>query len=461
MNQPLELLMAEDNPRDAEMILRELRRGGFTPNYTIVDTEEAFRAQLHPGLDLILSDYAMPQFDGLRALGVVREHGLDTPFILISGTIGEEIAVTAMRRGATDYLLKDRLSRLPAAVSHAIAQNRLRRDRVRMTEELQLSEQRFRALVEASAQIVWTSHADGSASEATESWYAFTGMERVPPAGAHWLSAVHPDDRPMAEAAWLHASERSQINLEYRLRHFSGEWRWMDVRAVSIRDAQGRVSGWIGMSTDIHERKATAALLEGQRNILEMIATGRPLPETLAALARLVEGQGSGLLCAFFLLDASGMRLRPGVGPSLPTEFLNASAGLEIGATGAKAPDPGTDPAWAAHRDLALGYGLRGCALVWIPDPLGRPLGILGTYHPGTVAPDPAHLRLVEAAADTAAIAICRERGERRIKEQLEELLRWQEVMLDREDRVQALKAEVNELLARVGEPTRYSPGSP
>src|SRR4051812_8438711 len=112
MPRPLRVLLVEDRPTDAELVVRELRRAGFAPEWKRVDTEAAFAESLSPELDIILSDYDMPQFSGPRALELLREHDLETPFILISGTIGEDTAVAAMKKGATDYLLKDRLARL-------------------------------------------------------------------------------------------------------------------------------------------------------------------------------------------------------------------------------------------------------------------------------------------------------------------------------------------------------------
>lgn len=128
MAEALQLLLAEDNPNDAELVLRALRRSGFEPVYQRVDSEAEFLKHLHPGLDLILSDYAMPQFTGLWALQLMKLHCPGIPFIIVSGTIGEDTAVEAMRNGAMDYLMKDRLTRLGAAVRQALEQGRLRRE---------------------------------------------------------------------------------------------------------------------------------------------------------------------------------------------------------------------------------------------------------------------------------------------------------------------------------------------
>ena len=99
MPQPLKILIVEDSPADAELVLRQLRRDGFEPDWTRVETEVDFAASLELGFDMILSDYEMPQFSGLRALELLKQSGRDIPFILVSGTIGEDIAVLAMKRG--------------------------------------------------------------------------------------------------------------------------------------------------------------------------------------------------------------------------------------------------------------------------------------------------------------------------------------------------------------------------
>src|SRR5690242_5236094 len=126
---PLNVLLVEDSPDDADLVLAELRRAGFEPKWKRVETEPDFLAELNNAPDIILSDFAMPQFNGLQAADILRERELDIPFILISGTLGEERAVEAMKHGVTDYLLKDRLSRLGKAVEQALKEKRLCDDR--------------------------------------------------------------------------------------------------------------------------------------------------------------------------------------------------------------------------------------------------------------------------------------------------------------------------------------------
>jgi PAS domain S-box-containing protein len=126
MNKPIRVLLLEDRATDAEMLIRELRRAGYNPEWKRVQTEQEFLAEIKNLPDIILSDYAMPQFSGLRAADLLLKSGLNIPFILISGTVGEDVAVEAMQHGATDFLLKDRLGRLGIAVERSLKQKRLR-----------------------------------------------------------------------------------------------------------------------------------------------------------------------------------------------------------------------------------------------------------------------------------------------------------------------------------------------
>jgi CheY-like chemotaxis protein len=122
---PLRVLILEDQPADAEMMVYALRETGFAPTWTRVDTEVDYGAALDDTLDLILADYSLPQFNALRALKHLKARGLDIPFIVVTGSI-EEAAVECMQQGAADYLLKDRLARLGPAVARALEEKRLR-----------------------------------------------------------------------------------------------------------------------------------------------------------------------------------------------------------------------------------------------------------------------------------------------------------------------------------------------
>jgi len=138
MPKVLNVLILEDNPADAELLLIELRRAGYEPASQIVDNQKDFSARLKPELDLILSDYNLPQFNGLQALQLRNESGYDIPFIIVSGEISEELAVECMREGADDYLFKDRLGRLGAAVDNTLREKRLRDEKQQARQDIEL-----------------------------------------------------------------------------------------------------------------------------------------------------------------------------------------------------------------------------------------------------------------------------------------------------------------------------------
>src|SRR2546421_11964850 len=141
MGTPLRLLMVEDSEDDATFVLRALRRGGFEVTFERVDSAEAMRAALeHQPWELVLSDYHLPRFNALEAFAVLRERPRDLPFIIVSGTVGEEVAVEAMRMGVHDYILKGALTRLVPAVQRELREAAGRAERRKMQEELLISD---------------------------------------------------------------------------------------------------------------------------------------------------------------------------------------------------------------------------------------------------------------------------------------------------------------------------------
>lgn len=149
MKQSLRILHLEDNPADAELIHEKLAAEGVECEVTLVDTREGFVSALEQdGFDIILADYKLPSFDGISALNIANEKCPEVPFMFISGTIGEDTAVEALKSGATDYIIKDRLSRLASAVRRALKEAEERIEHKRAEEALRLSEERYRSLFE-------------------------------------------------------------------------------------------------------------------------------------------------------------------------------------------------------------------------------------------------------------------------------------------------------------------------
>jgi PAS domain S-box-containing protein len=144
----LEVLILEDQEPDAELMVEELRRAGFEPHAIRVDSEADFGIALERAPDVILADYRLPRYDAAAALTLVRDRRLDIPFIIVSGAVSEEAAVECMKRGAADYLLKDRLARLGQAVRQALDAKRTREQRRLAAQALRISEARYRSLTD-------------------------------------------------------------------------------------------------------------------------------------------------------------------------------------------------------------------------------------------------------------------------------------------------------------------------
>lgn len=141
MTEPLKALIIEDSDRDEAMLLRELNRGGYDLKSERVETAEALNAALdRQNWDIVLSDYSLPRFSAPAALALVRQRGLDLPFIIVSGTIGEDAAVDAMRAGATDFMPKGAMARLLPAIDREMREARARAERQKMREQLMISE---------------------------------------------------------------------------------------------------------------------------------------------------------------------------------------------------------------------------------------------------------------------------------------------------------------------------------
>ncbi|HUJ11760.1 MAG TPA: PAS domain S-box protein [Verrucomicrobiae bacterium] len=227
---PLRVLVLEDRGTDVELMLLYLRRAGFEVDWEWVDNEKDFADHLDSHFDLILADYRLPQFNALEALHHLQQRRIDTPFLLVSGAIGEELAVDAMRKGAEDFVQKNRLTRLPQAVRRALEQKRLR-DEKRITERLlEEREHRYRRMLEKSFAAVMLLNEQGTilyASPGTSRVLGYKSTERV---GKSAFEFVHPEDlertRQLFEQLLKEPSE--SVHMQYRYQRQDGSWRWLE-----------------------------------------------------------------------------------------------------------------------------------------------------------------------------------------------------------------------------------------
>ena len=259
----LRLLLLEDCATDAELILHEVRRAGYAPEWQRVETEADFVAQLDAGWEIILADYALPQFTGRRALELLQARGLDVPFILVSGTIGEEVAVAAMKSGANDYLMKDQLARLGAAIERELREAAGRRQRRQAEAALRESEARLALALDQARIAYWEMDAATRTFTFNDRFYALyaTTAEREGgyqmPEEVYTREFLPPEEQHLVpdDVAQLLSGELEELKQEHRIRRRDGELRHIVVRVTVIRDAAGRVVGTHGSNQDITERK--------------------------------------------------------------------------------------------------------------------------------------------------------------------------------------------------------------
>jgi two-component system, cell cycle sensor histidine kinase and response regulator CckA len=156
MGDVLHVLMLEDSEADAGLVLHQLRNGGYDVRYQRMDTAAEFETALHAGhWDVVLSDYSMPGFNGMEAFSILKKSGIDIPFVIISGTIGEENAVETMRHGVHDYLMKDKLTRLPLAVARVLQDAVVRREQKKLQSLIVMNERRYRSIFNSANVSLW------------------------------------------------------------------------------------------------------------------------------------------------------------------------------------------------------------------------------------------------------------------------------------------------------------------
>ena len=282
---PLRVLLVEDNSADAALIVRELERAGFAPDWTRVDTEADFRHHLQPNLDLILSDYSIPQFGGLRALELLREGELEIPFIIVSGTIDEEMAVAAMRSGASDYLLKDRLARLGPAVAQVLEQKRVREERQQAQETLNRLRLHHELILQSAGEGILGVDLDGNVffenPKATEllGWKPSELIGRPVHATIHHTRA-NGTDYPI-DACPIHPSVQDggerRVSNDIFWRKNRTSFR-VDFVSAPIKDAHGKITGSILTFQDVTEQFVSQMRLKLQEQQYRLVFETNPNP---------------------------------------------------------------------------------------------------------------------------------------------------------------------------------------
>jgi PAS domain S-box-containing protein len=271
MSELLRTLILEDRASDAKLVVRELERAGFDPKWKRVETEEQYVSQLEASPEVILADYTMPQFGAMRALEVLQKKGLDIPFIIISGSTGEDIAVEAIRHGAADYLRKDRLGRLGPAVNNALEQSRSRKESKRAAVELSATHEQLRRLLAHSPAVIYSLKIEDhrvTPTVVSDNIERLLGVRVEESTHDWWLDSLHPDDRERVLTTLNESLTGDGYSMEYRLRHKDGSYHWVEDNNRVVRDEFGEATDAVGVWTDITERKQAEERLREQADII-------------------------------------------------------------------------------------------------------------------------------------------------------------------------------------------------
>ncbi len=259
MNKPVIVLIVEDSEDDAKLALRALRRGGFDPTYRRVQTAAELETALaQERWDAVISDYKMPGFTGIDALRIFRSTGLDIPFILISGTIGEETAVDAMKAGASDYMMKKNLARLAPALERELKETKMRAAHRMAQAALADSERRFRQMAESIRDVFFLFDAIGSRMLYISPAYEEISGRSCASLYANpesWAEAIHPDDQASAHQKYKKVKSAGNAEFEFRIVRPDGSIRWIKLRGYPVRDDAGNLARITGIAEDITERK--------------------------------------------------------------------------------------------------------------------------------------------------------------------------------------------------------------
>ena len=267
MDIPLRLLIIEDSVRDVALEVRALEAAGYRVTCTVVESASEMKAALAgQAFDIVIADHALPQFHAPGALALLKQSGLDIPFILVSGAIGEEAAVALMKAGAHDYVTKDRLSRLAIAVEHALQDAQDRHARRQAEEALKVSEEKYRLLVENAMEAIFIA-ADGMLVFTNHRTAELSGYSQEELFSRPFIEFIHPDDRQtVAERHFQRLKGMDVTDLySFRITCKSRDIKWVELAAVLIT-WEGRPAT-LNLLTDITDRRR----LEEERLRLEKL----------------------------------------------------------------------------------------------------------------------------------------------------------------------------------------------
>jgi diguanylate cyclase (GGDEF)-like protein/PAS domain S-box-containing protein len=322
MANPLRILLVEDN--DDDVVLTKLQLRQLAPEIRRVETAEELREALKESWDVVLSDYTLPGFSGPAAYEIYLQHRLEAPFIVVTGTIGEESAVALIKAGVSDFVLKSHLSRLPAVIERELRENEGRRARRRAEAALRESEERYSLALRGANDGLWDWDIQGGRIYYSARWKEMLGYRdhEISNHTHEWESRVHPDEIEIVKAHAVRHFKRESphFEIEHRMLHKDGGYRWVLTRGLALFNEAGRAYRMAGSQTDIHLRKRAEEQLK--HDALHDGLTGLPNRLLFRDLLELMLGRArrdSGFLSAVLFINIERFR------------FINDSFGHAVG----------------------------------------------------------------------------------------------------------------------------------
>jgi diguanylate cyclase (GGDEF)-like protein/PAS domain S-box-containing protein len=429
----MRVLYVEDSAADAELVRRALLRKAPGVDLVIAPTLAEGRRELEsvPAPELLLVVLKLPDGSGLELLADVRKRGLPIAAVVLAGLGDEERALSALKAGADDYLIKHEgyLYELPATLEKVQRQAALERERV----ELQTTSARLSRLLRSSPSILYSLKIDGDrvislwVSENVERITGFTVKEALAP--GWWWSNLDPGSRDIV-ADWQQRLVASgQLTHEYCFRRKDGRPIWVCDELHLLCAADGRPVEVAGTWTDITLRKQNELLQMARTEVLDSIVATQPLPAVLDMIARRLEALAPQMRVAVLLLDGKTQHLSVGAAPSMPPFYSTVAEGLEIGKrSGASAEsvwrgepviveNVDTHPEWESLRAIAREIGFRACWSVPFKDTDGHPLGTLTAYFAEPRAPEGTDLEFIREFARITGLAVQKVRAEAALRQ--------------------------------------------
>jgi PAS domain S-box-containing protein len=275
MRKKINILHLENDAADAELVNRTLVSANKSYHITWVQAKDQFENALQNGCyDLILSAYKLKDYDGLSALRLALELCSDVPFIFVSGAIGEDAAIEGLTRGATDYVLKQKMSRLLPAVQRAITESDIRRDRKLVEQALLASEERYRTIIENLNEVVFKLDTSGQITYISPAIRFISGFTPEEVTGKSFNMFIHSDDLPGLADSFEKTLAGHFEPREFRILDKNGTFRWV-MTSSHLQSDKGQVSV-IGILTDISSRKRAEESLWESSQMLKLVLDHMP-----------------------------------------------------------------------------------------------------------------------------------------------------------------------------------------